>query len=362
MTVNLDQSSTIRDWASIGKILSGLSSLGPIMGPKEARRAGGLGLANGPLGLKLKGVANREDGPEASPSSRRWAEEVGCHASSKGPVTSKDQASSKGPIISMGCQKLIELEGKVRVGPVSTAAQASSNDSQEKGYLLEGITSINGNSSETKPFVAWESKDLRKQQTFASYSVIDRALEEEALRYRSGFCSRGERVLGASHLNPFYFDRASEGEFYDRSGDIEEEIRVDKTMWLTVYEGYNEKVSGCRDLGVTKRSSDKVKGTEGAFGTPEIQAVRNEPEEKWEESSLAKFSHFLGFLTEGLEKEILNFLIKIRKRREKIHSKELLEKSKFERELKRLECSVNYEGGNKQKGSVQGKGSQIVIA
>ncbi|RVW96397.1 hypothetical protein CK203_029668 [Vitis vinifera] len=246
----------------------GEQGAGPIMDPKEARRAGGLGLANGPLGLKLKGVANREDGPEASPSSRRWAEEVGCHASSKGPVTSKDQASSKGPIISMGCQKLIDLEGKARAGPVSLADQASSNDSQEKGYLLERTISRNGNSLEIEPFVAWESEDLRKQQTFASYSVIDRALEEEALR----------------------------------------------------------------DLGVTKRSSDKVKGTEGAFGTPEIQAVRNEPEEKWEESSLAKFSHFLGFLTEGLEKEILNFLIKTRKRWEKIHSKELLEKSKFERE------------------------------
>ena len=58
----------------------------------------------------------------------------------------------------------------------------------------------------------------------------------------------------------------------------------------------------------------------------------------------------------------MNFFIKIRKRREKIHSKELLEKSKCERELKRLECSVNYERGNKQKGSVQGKGSQIVVA
>ena len=76
---------------------------------------------------------------------------------------------------------------------------------------------------------------------------------------------------------------------------------------------------------------------------------------------MAKFSHFLGFSTEGLEKEILSFLIKIRKRRERIHSKELLEKSKFERELKRLECSVNYEKGNKQKGPSQGKRDQIAI-
>ena len=41
----------------------------------------------------------------------------------------------------------------------------------------------------------------------------------------------------------------------------------------------------------------------------------------------------------------MDFLVKIRKRRERVHNKTLLEKSKFERELKRLECSINYEGG-----------------
>ena len=212
------------------------------------------------------------------------------------------------------------------------AAQDSSNDPQEKGYLLERSISRNGNSSETEPFVARESEDLRKQQILASYSMTDRALEEEALRYGPGFCSKGERALGAFHLNPFLFYRTPKGEFYDRSGDMDEEIWVDKTMWLTVYEGYNEKVNGYRELGVTKRSNDKARGTDGAFGTHDVQAVRNESEEKWEEGSLAKFSHFLGFPTEGLEKEILNFLIKTRKRWEKIHSKELLEKSKFKRE------------------------------
>ena len=76
---------------------------------------------------------------------------------------------------------------------------------------------------------------------------------------------------------------------------------------------------------------------------------------------MAKFSLFLGFPTEGLEKEILSFLVKIRKRREKIHSKGLLEKSKFERELKRLECSINYEGDVKKKWPIQGRGSQLTV-
>ncbi|KAL6336500.1 hypothetical protein AAG906_022441 [Vitis piasezkii] len=88
---------------------------------------------------------------------------------------------------------------------------------------------------------------------------------------------------------------------------------------------------------------------------------KGEKEERWEESSLAKFSHFLGFSTEGLEKEILDFLIKIRKRRERIHDKVLLEKSKFDRELKRLECSVNYEKGRKQKDPPKGKGCHLSV-
>ena len=62
---------------------------------------------------------------------------------------------------------------------------------------------------------------------------------------------------------------------------------------------------------------------------------------------MVRFSRFLGFLTEGLKNGILEFLVKIRKRRERVHSETLLEKSKFERELKRLECSINYEGGRK---------------
>ena len=60
---NRAQSPAIQDWTSTGELLSGSSSLGPIVGQKEARRAGGLDLANGSMGLKLKVVATREDGP-----------------------------------------------------------------------------------------------------------------------------------------------------------------------------------------------------------------------------------------------------------------------------------------------------------
>lgn len=47
-----------------------------------------------------------------------------------------------------------------------------------------------------------------------------------------------------------------------------------------MYEGSNENDNGCWDLGEANRISYKVKGTEGDSGMPEIQAVRNEKEEK----------------------------------------------------------------------------------
>ena len=58
VTVNRAQSPAIQDWTSISELLSGSSSLGLIVGQKEARRAGRLGLANGSLGLNMRGPNN----------------------------------------------------------------------------------------------------------------------------------------------------------------------------------------------------------------------------------------------------------------------------------------------------------------
>ena len=195
----------------------------------------------------------------------------------------------------------------------------------------------------------------------AGFSMTDRALEEEAQRYALISHPKGKRVMGIPLLLSSNSDRAPEGESFDHPGGIEEESWGDKSTWLTVYEGNVENENGSWKLGEANKNRDKVRGEEGNTGASGSQDTEKEKEEIWEECSLAKFSQFLGFSMEGLEKEILNFLIKIKKRREKIHCKELLEKSKFERELKRLECFVNYEGGSKQKGPSQGKGNQLIV-
>ena len=158
----------------------------------------------------------------------------------------------------------------------------------------------------------------------------------------------------------FSFGRTPEGEFFDHSGEGREICQIDRDSQRKEAEGSRASGSACWELVEFKGSLASTREQE--VGPPQnvIQDGRGEKELDWQESSLARFSLFLGFSTDGMEKEILNFLSKIRKRREKIHSKGLLEKSRFERELKRLECSVNYEGDSKKKGSFQGKGMQMM--
>ena len=196
-----DLSPTTRAWASTGK----LNSLNPIAGPKETRRVGGPGLTSGSMGLKMKGVAASESGLEAGPSYR--IEDVGC---SKGPASPKARASNKGPNFSKGCPQQPNPDGKLREGPISSAAQAQ-NNLQETGFLLKCFVSSNGNPPESEPFVERESEDMRKLQGVARLSETDRALEEESLRYGSGSYSWGKRALGASHLNSILFGRTPGG-------------------------------------------------------------------------------------------------------------------------------------------------------
>ncbi|KAJ9682841.1 hypothetical protein PVL29_018713 [Vitis rotundifolia] len=297
----------------------------PSMGPKEARRMDGPASSSSHLGSKSMQKGDDDVGLEEGPLFKRWAGQL-------------DNTKLS--------------EGLDRDGPNLLLSQAISIGSQKKDCC----------GSEMESLAAQDSEEDRRQQEKCSFSTTDWALEEEAMRYGLAIYPRGNRELGSSLLTSSFFDRASEGEFYDHSGGTGEDFRPKSSMWLTVVEGSTENEAGCWDLEEVNRINDMIRGTEGDSGSLEMQVERNEKEENCEESSLAKFSQFLGFPTEGLEKEILSFLTKIRKRRERIYSKELLEKSKFERELKRLECTVNYEGGIKQKGHTQGKGSHTLVA
>ena len=61
----------------------------------------------------------------------------------------------------------------------------------------------------------------------------------------------------------------------------------------------------------------------------------------WDESNLLKFSKALGFATEGVEGEILKLLLRLKIRRDQGKKKGLLGLFRFDREVKKLEWSVN---------------------
>ena len=94
----------------------------------------------------------------------------------------------------------------------------------------------------------------------------------------------------------------------------------------------------------------------GWGGGGEVEVLLQDLEEKggrWDDSCLARFSKFLGFSTDGIEGEILNLLLRTKRRREQNIKEEISGSTKFDRELKKLEWSVNYNGAKKKKSLVR---------
>ncbi|RVW24684.1 hypothetical protein CK203_082201 [Vitis vinifera] len=74
---------------------------------------------------------------------------------------------------------------------------------------------------------------------------------------------------------------------------------------------------------------------------------------RWDDSYLARFSKFLGFSMDGFEGEILNLLLRTKRRREQNLKKGTSGTTKFDRELKKLEWSINYTGARKENSMVR---------
>ena len=171
----------------------------------------------------------------------------------------------------------------------------------------------------------WMKDGLRKQVEEESRSEesskTDGALLEEALRYRTASNPIGLLVLVSPSLSSLS-DRTPLGEYYDFSGAGWEIAQGETPCRIVNGPGSTEKKT------VTSWELMEVNnGNNGECGE-ELCLVRTVPHEatgweevNWEDSELARFSMFLGFSTKGLEKDILDFLVKIKKRRERVHSK-----------------------------------------
>ena len=131
----------------------------------------------------------------------------------------------------------------------------------------------------------------------------------------------------------------------DGGGAVMDPLRV------ILADGREEVVSNLVGRGTGNTEELSVGALERASQEDEEERGK-EGELCWQSSSLAKFSRYLGMPTEGFEGEIL-FLLKRMKER-KLQKGKLdgrkrrkLELSKFERELRKLEWTVNYMGGGR---------------
>ena len=206
-----------------------------------------------------------------------------------------------------------------------------------------------------------KSMEKMEEPSLVVCPKTDGALMEEAQRYGNTSSLGGLLVPAAPSSSPLFSSRTPLG-YYDFSGVGWEVGQRDPQGCIVNGLGFMEQGA------VANWELMEASNGSNGEGGEELRLIRTETlEEKrweevdWEDSELARFSKFLGFSTKGLEKDILDFLVKIRKMREKVHSKILLDKSKFERELKRLECSINYERGKKLRNGMQERGDQMLV-
>ena len=170
--------------------------------------------------------------------------------------------------------------------------------------------------------------------------MIEEALIAEASRYKSIPAVFGEDWVLFSFSPLFGCDRALVVGGVLGTEDIDKgvgyraplrAVLTDSSPWVTGTEGE-------KNMGNRPQESEDLE-------------EREDPGSSWDESSLAKFSKTLGFTTEGVEGEILKLLLRLKTRRDQGKKKGILGMSRFDREVKKLECLINYDGESRKKGS-----------
>ena len=94
------------------------------------------------------------------------------------------------------------------------------------------------------------------------HSTIDRALVEEASRYGTVLNSWGLRVSESSPSNSFSLGRTPEGEYYDHSGVLREDVHEGSTLRMLDADGSAKNGNGCWDLVEVNCVDNKARNTE----------------------------------------------------------------------------------------------------
>ncbi|RVW53836.1 Trafficking protein particle complex II-specific subunit 120-like [Vitis vinifera] len=156
---------------------------------------------------------------------------------------------------------------------------------------------------------------------FAVPKMTDQALRDEASRY-VGLPSVGGRESSPSSLSSG-IDRAGTNEGV--SSGLISEIEGEEQLPLSIIlaDGCN----GEMGPGGERPSGDEGRGDEFEILLQDLEGRGC----RWDDSCLARFSKFLGFSTEGFEGEILNLLLRNKRRREQNIKKDISGSTKFDR-------------------------------
>lgn len=242
----------------VGTRLAG-SSEGEAQKVNEALKVGlvvgtschkGLGSLTGP---SISGLSSSGLGPRLVGS--KWTAGPSPAGPPEGEAQKVFEALKAGPGVGPSCLKglgwaTVELHGSF--GP-STPLRDRHVSPQSQPFVLKArppalCVSCMDCNLEMEFFKTCEKEIWRKQHSDTYRTMTDNALEEEALRYGFVQNSGGLRALGSSSLISFFFGRAPEGEFYDRSGALREGVQEVIPLRNTVVDGNVEKGNSCWDL------------------------------------------------------------------------------------------------------------------
>ncbi|WJZ80732.1 hypothetical protein VitviT2T_000628 [Vitis vinifera] len=258
---------------------------------------------------------------------------VGEAISREGPLDSRPRASSSS----------LEAEEMGVADPLEPGDDLSRPRAQVRS-MARGV------SGDVDPLVGM-SRDPKPPEVseVGRGEMTDEALRVEASRYVDiSSISVGGRVLSSSSLSSG-FVRA--GAKVAASSGLIALNEVEEQLPLSI-------ILADGNIGVMDTEGEKSLGGDGGGGGGggEFEVLLQELEERgdrWDDSCLVRFSKFLGFSTDGIEGEILNLLLRTKRRREQNIKKEISGATKFDRELKKLEWSVNYNGAKKKKSLVR---------
>ena len=260
------------------------------------------------------------------------------------PKSNRAQANQIGPLFPLdpAAKKL----SPVQTGLSKYPAEKQVNVEQQSCTILPEWKTMK-QSSEVTPINNWKEGGRREDQD------VIRLMENDVSRYvkptHEDFPSSKVSVFG----RPLLMGGSSDQEDPLKLKEIDDSVplrmvAVDGREWgLESSDALEVIEEGPR--GERQQEEELASGESGGSGY-----------ENWEDSCLIKFSEFLGFSTAGFESEILGLLRKIVSRQHQEENKGAVITSMCERELKKLVCTINYDGRSQIKGGDKERGSLML--